>query len=52
MLVSSKIISKENINIPTACPTMKLSAPDGVYHLLNAVSLEYLYLSCNDICDW
>jgi len=31
---------------------MNLFAPKDVYHPMNAVSSEFLFLSCNDICDW
>ena len=40
------------IYTPTAYPMMNLFAPNDVYHLMNAVSSEFLVLSCNDICDW
>jgi len=36
----------------TAHPKMNLFAPNNVHHLMNTVSLEYLYLSCNDVCDY
>ena len=39
-------------NILTAPPTMNSFAPYGVHHLMNAVSLEYLYLSWNNVCNW
>ena len=39
------------IYIPTARHTMNSFAPNGVHHLLNAVSSEYLF-SCNEVCNW
>ena len=41
-----------HINTPTACPSMNSFAPNGVHHLTNAVSLEYLFILSNDVCDW
>jgi len=41
-----------NFYIPTAHSTIYSFAPYGVHHLMNAVSSEYLYLSCNNVCDW
>ena len=36
----------------TAHPTMNSIALNGVYQSMNVVSLENLYLSCNDVCGW
>jgi len=41
-----------NFYTPTAHPTMNIFAPNGVHYPMNLVSLEYLYLSWNNVCDW
>ena len=43
---------KVYIYIPTACPTMNSFAQNNVHHAMNTVSSEYLFLSCDYVCDW
>jgi len=51
-LLSLKWRDCNNIYTPTARPTMNSFVPNDVQSQMNAVSLEFLYLSCNDVCDW
>ena len=35
-----------------AHPTMNSFAPKGVHYPINSVLSEYIYLSCNNVCEW